>query len=821
MRGTTKAFLCFLLPILLVAGAIAPAQAQQQEKRIALVVGNGAYSKSPLATAANDAGLIAQTLQAAGFDVVGARDLDGDTLRKSLRDFIQKAQASGPGTVAMIYLAGYGVQLAGENYFIPVDSNISRDTDIPTEALRISDYARQLAAIPLKANIIVLDAARAQPFVEGGQQPIASGLALVEPDPNMLIAFNAAPGTVAPEEPGPYGIYAQSLAEMIRTGGLSLPEVFDRVRLRVNENSKGAQVPWDDQKVSAQFTFFERAPDAPPPAAAPDQVAAIRSKPIRDLGVQDAYAAALERDTLPAYEEFLAAYPGDPLAKRVMAIVAARREAITWRRTYRADTPDAYWSYLRRYPRGPHAGDARRRLAILTAPLEPPPTFAMMDYDVPPPPPAEVVYVDRPVLYFSDPDFGFAPPPPPPVYFCPPPPPDFVVLPPPLPVVGLFVLPQPVFVPIPAFYNPPVYVAPPPNNIIVNNIHNTTVINTVINRPVPPPPPGNVTAAVSVAAGTTTAGATTHVPPIVQNKALEVQKNPTQLNQSQQAFVNNPTAKPGTIVPAKANFAPNNASTSTPLQGHALPLPDSKTGPASAGTGSQPGLQAPKGGGASTATAPAGGTSPAHPNTATAPAGGPPQVHPNAVPAPPTTTAPATATTTPVAKPPVGQAPASGGTDPHAKSLAHEPAVTPPTTTPAGKPPLTTTTITNGKPTQPSPPITSREQIKPQGLRTATPSPAQVTRPPPVAPHPQALARPTPPPAPRVAAPPPRPPVAAVRPPPPVAVARPAPPPVARPAPPPPPRIVAAPPPRPVAPPPRPPAPPPAAKKCPPNQPRC
>lgn len=77
-------------------GCAAPARAQQQEKRVALVVGNGAYAKSPLATTANDAGLIAQTLQAAGFDVVGARDLDGDTLRKSLRDFIQKAQAPGP-----------------------------------------------------------------------------------------------------------------------------------------------------------------------------------------------------------------------------------------------------------------------------------------------------------------------------------------------------------------------------------------------------------------------------------------------------------------------------------------------------------------------------------------------------------------------------------------------------------------------------------------------------------------------------------------------------------------------------------------------------
>lgn len=504
MRGTYKAFICFLLPILAFAAAAPdPARAQQQEKRIALVVGNGAYAKSPLATTANDAGLIAQTLQAAGFDVVGARDLDGDTLRKSLRDFIQKAQASGPGTVAMIYLAGFGVQLAGENYFIPVDSNIIRDTDIPTEGLRISDYARQLASIPLKANIVVLDAARAQPFIEGGQQ-IASGLALVEPDPNMLIAFNAAPGTVAPEEPGPYGIYAQSLAEMIRTGGLPLAEVFDRVRLRVNEASKGAQVPWNEAKISAPFSFFERGPDAPPPEAAPDQVAAIRNKPIRDLGVQDAYAAALERDTLPAYEEFLAAYPGDPMSKRVMAIVAARREAITWRRTYRNDTPEAYWSYLRRYSRGPHAGDARRRLAILTAPLEPPPTFAMMDYDVPPPPPEEIVYVDRPVLLFGDPVFGFAPPPPPPVYYLPPPPPDFIVLEPPLPVVGLFVLPQPLFVPIPVFVRPPVYVAPPPNNIVFNNIHNTTVINTVINRPPAPPVgagggtgPGNLRPAIA------------------------------------------------------------------------------------------------------------------------------------------------------------------------------------------------------------------------------------------------------------------------------------------------------------------------------------
>src|SRR5712671_4109580 len=423
----TKTFSIFSFCLMLFSGlaaGLSSASAQQQEKRIALVVGNGAYAKSPLATAANDAGLIAQTLQAAGFDVIGARDLDGDTLRKSFRDFINKAEASGPDTVAMVYLAGYGLQLAGENYFVPVDSTINRDTDVPIEALRTGDYIRQLASLPLKAGIVVLDAARQQPFVNG---QIASGLALVEPDQHMLIAFNAAPGTIAPAEQGPYGAYAQSLAEMIRTGGLPLPEVFNRVRLRVNEASKGAQVPWDNQKVDAAFTFFERAPDAPA-APPPDQVAAIRSKPIRDLGVQDAYAAVVERDTLPAYEDFLAAYPDDPMAKRVRAIAAARREAITWRRSYRADTPNAYWSYLQRYPRGPHAADARRRLAILTAPQEPPPSFDVIDYDVPPPPPEEFIYVDRPVLAFGDPDLDFLPPPPAPVYYLPPPPDDFIIL---------------------------------------------------------------------------------------------------------------------------------------------------------------------------------------------------------------------------------------------------------------------------------------------------------------------------------------------------------------------------------------------------------
>src|SRR5215831_11231284 len=143
-----------------------PTDAQQQEKRIALVIGNTAYQAEAVPTAANDAGLIAQSLQAAGFDVLGARDLDQDTLRRTFRDFLDKAAASGPDTVAFVYLSGYGVQLEGENYFVPVDAKIPRDAGGPIEANSITEFLRTLATVTLKASVVVLDLAREHPFAK-------------------------------------------------------------------------------------------------------------------------------------------------------------------------------------------------------------------------------------------------------------------------------------------------------------------------------------------------------------------------------------------------------------------------------------------------------------------------------------------------------------------------------------------------------------------------------------------------------------------------------------------------------------------------------
>ncbi len=320
-----KAVSFVLTATLMLASLVAgnPAMAQTApEKRIAFVVGNAAYKAGALPTPANDAGLIAQTLQAAGFDVVGARDLDQNGLHDAMRDFIAKVNAAGPDAVAFVYLAGYGLQYQGDNYFAPVDAQIAKAADVPVETLRLSDFTKALAAINNRGSIVVLDGARANPFV-ANDQPLAGGLALVQPDGSQLIAFNATPGTVAPPENGPYGAYAHALAETIRTGGLSLADVFDRTRLRVGELTKGAEVSWDADTFKGPFNFFNRAPTAPAANVPTYDAANIRNKPIRDFDERDAYFAALYRDTLAGYEDFLAAYPNDAMARRVRAIVAA------------------------------------------------------------------------------------------------------------------------------------------------------------------------------------------------------------------------------------------------------------------------------------------------------------------------------------------------------------------------------------------------------------------------------------------------------------------------------------------------------------------
>ena len=185
---------------------------------------------------------------------------------------------------------------------MPIGANVLRDADIPIETIRLSDLTGPLVSLNLKARFMVFDAAYQLPFKVTGT-PLAGGFNLQEATPGSLIAYNAAPGTVAPVGKGNYGVFAQSLAAELRDGGLTPDEIFDRVRLRVNEETKGSEIPWDVSKIDADFRFFVRKPDAPPPAASAEQVAALTTKPIGELPVKQAYNAAVARDSFGSVRE--------------------------------------------------------------------------------------------------------------------------------------------------------------------------------------------------------------------------------------------------------------------------------------------------------------------------------------------------------------------------------------------------------------------------------------------------------------------------------------------------------------------------------------
>ena len=763
-----------------------PARAQSSGPRIALVIGNAQYA-DPLATSANDAGLIAETLRGAGFDVTGAANLDQESLRRAFRDFLAKAAQAGPDAIAFVYLAGRGLQYAGDNYFAPIDANIQHDTDIPLQALRLSDFTRALAGIPLRARIIVLDGARGNHFAPGGN--LAGGLALVEADPGSLYAFNAAPGTIAPDEPGPYGAYAQALAEMLRQGGVPIDAAFAQARLRANEATRGAITPWDAANITPPLILLEAAANAP---ATSVSYAAAQSRPIASFPANEAYAAALERDTMGGYQDFLATYPNDPLAGRVRALLAARREALTWRRTLEANTPDACWSYMRRYPKGPHYYDARRRLTYLSAPVEPPPSFEVYDFEgLPPPPPPEIIIIDRPVLIF-DPGM-YPPPPPPPVYFLPPQPVAFVELPPPPPPQGPGFLPIPIPVPVPfGRHNGPQGV----------------VVQQNFGQQGPVGPGAVVPGAPGPGAG--------HAGQPVPVSTVPVQTIPGQTVPGQTAPGAAAPGAPGAPgqgaghagSPVPGQTVPSAAAPGTPGQGvghggapvpgqtvpgavvpgaqgqgaghGGAPVPGQTAAPASAGAPTSPAAPnhaLPQGAGLPPLPAnghPPGGAAPTAPDSA-------PSLKPTAAPAtpatPPSSGAPNQALPQGTSLPPVPhgmRGPGAGGEALPAPSSAAKPAPAPAAPASAAPPPAHPAPMAAPKPqAAPAPQSAPSQAPRPQPEAVHAPSPTpQAVRPPPQAPRPQpeAVHAPPPPQAARPPSPPPqapRPQPEAVRPPPP------------------------------------------------------
>jgi len=137
----------FFCVVVFVALTLGQRPGHTAETRFALVIGNAEYKAGTLATPANDAGLVADALQSRWIYGHRRADLDQATLRETFREFLGQVSAAGPDAVALVYLAGYGLQFEGENYFVPVDADIARDVDVPLQAIRVSDFTQPLAAM--------------------------------------------------------------------------------------------------------------------------------------------------------------------------------------------------------------------------------------------------------------------------------------------------------------------------------------------------------------------------------------------------------------------------------------------------------------------------------------------------------------------------------------------------------------------------------------------------------------------------------------------------------------------------------------------------
>lgn len=300
-------------------------------RRVALVIGNGAYTSSPLANAVNDAKAVAATLGALKFNVVKlALDTTAVALDRAIDQFVQLLQ---PGDVAVVYYAGHGIQIAGENYLLPIDFHAQDEADARYASYSAALLHDKLAERGARMKILILDACRNNPFrmsrsLGGGLAPMATV------GRGSYIAFAAGPNSTADDNPrGKNGLFTTYLLEALNEPGLTLEQVFSRVRLKVDEASNGRQTPWTNSSVIGDFYFH---PVPPPPA--PSVVRTIAPAVLAYLsapGVMKAAGRSVPDSSAPAAvqaasSDLMSAVKGAAPRLGISAVFATDGAGIVW-----------------------------------------------------------------------------------------------------------------------------------------------------------------------------------------------------------------------------------------------------------------------------------------------------------------------------------------------------------------------------------------------------------------------------------------------------------------------------------------------------------
>jgi hypothetical protein len=258
--------------------------AASAERRIALVVGNATYQNvARLDNPRNDAALMAETLKALGFNVIGNAaqlDLDKASLDLAVQTFGREVQGA---DVALFYYAGHGVQVAGSNYLVPINANPTREADVDFQMVDINLVLRQMQGASTRLNMVILDACRNNPFGTRSLRASNGGLAQMRAPEGTLISYATQPGSVAQDGSDGNSPYTRALAATIREPGLDIFQTFNRVGLAVKRATGGSQQPWVSSSPIDGTFYFVLPSDAGSTRAEPStQVARLSDGPRPD-----------------------------------------------------------------------------------------------------------------------------------------------------------------------------------------------------------------------------------------------------------------------------------------------------------------------------------------------------------------------------------------------------------------------------------------------------------------------------------------------------------------------------------------------------------
>jgi len=353
---------------------MAASHAAFAQKRVALVIGQSAYrAVVPLANPANDARKMTELLGNAGFEVTEAPDLTQSDMHHAVSNFAAKVTASGPETVALVFYAGHGLQIDGENYLVPVDVDPKREADVPLQAVRLNDVLNTLGALPTRMRIFMLDACRNNPFPDI-KTTAGHGLAIVDTKAGAagsFISYSTSPGAVAEDGSGSNSPYTTALLSVAREPNLPIEEAFKRVRVAVNQATEGRQIPWESSSLTTEFKFFSgdqgsgQAPSGQAQSAAARKPSAARSvddwrKELKGKDPKIAYDLVIADDSVPAYEAFVALFAQPPFNMRVRVQLERRYVMQAWSTAVAINTAASFQSFLATYPDSDLAVTARR-----------------------------------------------------------------------------------------------------------------------------------------------------------------------------------------------------------------------------------------------------------------------------------------------------------------------------------------------------------------------------------------------------------------------------------------------------------------------------